>query len=135
MSSTVLLIAAVPAVVVACVGWTTRSRIAITIAAVIAASLGLLTGSPQYAGIDLLAVVIATWIAWPNPMPPPESGASKFPAAPAARPPASSPPGPPVLSATFASRPERYCGQCRTLTTPKKRFLVRPKCTNCGNAL
>ena len=58
------LIALVPAVVVILVAIWTESKGATLLAALIAALLGLLTGSPAYAVLDLGAVAIATLFAW-----------------------------------------------------------------------
>ena len=58
------LIALVPAVVVLLIAIQTENKAATLIAAVLAALLGLLTGSPAYAALDLAAVVVATVFAW-----------------------------------------------------------------------
>ena len=64
MSLVVSLIALLPAVVVVVVAEKTRSKGAVVVAALVAALLGFLTGNSIYIGIDLLFVVIATFIAW-----------------------------------------------------------------------
>ena len=58
------LIALVPAIVVLLVAIGTESKAATLSAASIAALLGLLTGSPVYAVLDLGAVAVATLFAW-----------------------------------------------------------------------
>ena len=62
MSWVVFLIALVPAIGVVVVAEKTRSKGAVSVAAIVAAGLGLLTGNPAYIGIDLFFVGIATFI-------------------------------------------------------------------------
>lgn len=64
MSMVVFLIAVVPAIGVVAVAEKTKNRGAVVVAALAAATLGVVTGSPAYMGIDLLCVGIATWISW-----------------------------------------------------------------------
>lgn len=64
MSWIVFLIALIPAIGVVVVAEKTRSKGAFSVAAIVAAGLGLLTGNPEYIGIDLLFVGIATYISW-----------------------------------------------------------------------
>ena len=64
MSLVVVLIAALPAVAVVVVAETTRNKAAIVAAAIAAATLGLRTGNPAFAGVDLLAVALALYISW-----------------------------------------------------------------------
>jgi hypothetical protein len=64
MSWVVFLIALVPAIGVVVVAKKTRSKGAVSVAAIVAAGLGLLTGNPAYIGIDLFFVGIATFISW-----------------------------------------------------------------------
>ena len=66
MSAIVILIAAAPAVAVVAVALYTKSKLATFIAAVIAATLGVVTGSPAYIALDLLFVAVATYLAWPS---------------------------------------------------------------------
>lgn len=65
MSLIVFAIAAIPAAVVLAVGAATRSRLWICIVALLAAAVGIRTGSPTYTLLDLLFVALATYFAWP----------------------------------------------------------------------
>lgn len=58
----IFLIALLPALVVFCVAAISESRVKTTVAAFIAAAVGVLTGNPAYMALDLLFVIIAYWI-------------------------------------------------------------------------
>ena len=62
----ILAIAAIPAVAVAVISSTTGSRMATLLAALIAVAVGLLTGNPAYAALDVGCVAIAIWLSWPQ---------------------------------------------------------------------
>lgn len=59
----VLLIAGIPALIVIFVGWYTKSKWRTRVAALIAAAVGVLTGSPIYATLDVAFVVIGYLLA------------------------------------------------------------------------
>lgn len=59
----VLLIAGIPALIVILVGWYTKSKWRTRVAALIAAAVGVLTGSPIYATLDVAFVVIGYLLA------------------------------------------------------------------------
>lgn len=63
MSLAVFVIAAVPAAVVYTVSVWSQSKPVMWLAATCAALLGMATGSAQYAGLDLIAVVVALFLA------------------------------------------------------------------------
>ncbi len=62
----VFVIAAVPALVVAIVASTTGSRFATALTAAIAIALGVFTGNPIYALLDVGAVAVALYLSWPE---------------------------------------------------------------------
>lgn len=66
MSFIVFFIALIPAVIVVIVAQATGSRVASFLAAVVAGSVGLMTGNPAYAAIDLIFVAVAAWLSWPS---------------------------------------------------------------------
>lgn len=66
LSLTVLAIAIAPAAIVATVAVRTKSRNATGVAAAIASVVGLSTGSPHYALLDVFAVAVATFMFWPR---------------------------------------------------------------------
>lgn len=59
---TILLIALVPALGVFVVAAISESKFKTTVAAVVAAAVGVFTGNPAYMALDLLLVIIAYWI-------------------------------------------------------------------------
>lgn len=63
MSLTVLIIMLLHAVPVYIIGIRSQSKGTLAIAAIISVGIGLLTGNAAYFGADLLAVVIAYWMA------------------------------------------------------------------------
>lgn len=62
MSLTVLLIALVPALAVVLIAGTTRSMVWTSLAALVAAGVGVLTGNPAYLVLDVLAVGVLYWL-------------------------------------------------------------------------
>jgi hypothetical protein len=141
MSLTVLAIAAIPAIAVVVVAVRTNSITATTLAAIAAGSIGIFTGSPHYALLDIFAVAVATWLAWPDAKTQSPIKSSPVEAIP---PPAQQQPTPQVPNGSVnqpqvkwrSDHPERYCGHCRTLSTyPKIGIFKKPRCTNCGHPL
>lgn len=59
----VLLIAGIPALIVILVGWYTKSKRHIRVAALVAVAVGILTGSPIYATLDVAFAVIGYLLA------------------------------------------------------------------------
>lgn len=66
MSVLVLLIALVPAAGVVIVSEATNSRAAVALACVVAVLIGVMTGNPAYAALDVCAALAATWFSWPK---------------------------------------------------------------------
>lgn len=58
----ILLIALVPAVIVFFIAVGTESKFKTTVAALIAAAIGVLTGNPAYMALDIIAVIVAYWL-------------------------------------------------------------------------
>lgn len=66
MSIAVILIAAVPAAAVVAVAYYTKRRSVTVLSALALSALGLATGSPVYAALDVGAVILATVLVWPE---------------------------------------------------------------------
>lgn len=78
---TIVLIMLLHALPVFLIGILSQSRGLLLLAALISAGIGILSGNPRYAGLDLIAVVAAYWLtvglipeptSTPNPYLPPE---------------------------------------------------------------
>jgi len=59
----ILLIALIPAVVVFLIAVGTESKVKTSVAALIAAAIGVVTGNPIYMALDIAAVGLAYWLA------------------------------------------------------------------------
>jgi hypothetical protein len=66
MSLAVILIAAVPAAAVAAVAYYSKRRSITLLSAAAASALGLATGNPAYAALDVGAVILSTILVWPE---------------------------------------------------------------------
>ncbi len=64
MSWEIFLIAAVPAAFVVLIGFYTKSKFKLILAALLAGALGVVTGHPMYMAIDIVAVAIGFWFGW-----------------------------------------------------------------------
>jgi flagellar biosynthesis component FlhA len=66
MSLAVVLIAAAPAAAVVAIAYYTKRRSATVLSALALSALGLATGSPAYAALDVGVVILATILVWPE---------------------------------------------------------------------